>query len=57
MDVQYNKEGSEGKLEITPQMIQAGIAAYYSEPNLSEDPERLVSLVFSAMWRCQIRGA
>jgi hypothetical protein len=47
------------EIEITPEMIQAGVDAFWSEMTGSElgvhvDPERLVIQVFEGMYRSRI---
>jgi hypothetical protein len=37
------------EIEITPEMIRAGVAAYYAWDSEKEEPEALVAAVFFAM--------
>lgn len=43
--------GSNKKIEVTPQMIEAGLDAYWSLSRDDEDDERIVREVFEAMVR------
>jgi hypothetical protein len=51
--------GEDGEIEITPEMIEAGVAAYYAVDMRAVDEEYLVSRIFEAMvaacrtWSCK----
>ena len=44
-----HESNSTNEIEITPEMIRAGVAAYYAWNSEKEEPETLVAAIFFAM--------